>query len=44
MLLELKNHKHFFNLEYMCEYIIKTLININNIPLLYEGKQPITFL
>ena len=44
MLLELKNHKHFFNLEYMCTYLIKQLENIKNIPVLHEGKQSMTFL
>ena len=44
MLVELKNHKYFFKLEYMCEYIINSLINITQNPLLCEGKQSMTFL
>lgn len=43
MLEEVKKHAHYFTLDYMCTYIIDTL-NKNDIHLLHEGKQTITFL
>lgn len=43
MLEEVKTHAHYFTLDYMCKYVIETL-NKNDIHVLHEGKQPITFL
>lgn len=43
MLKELKNHKYFFTLDFMCKYIIETLKK-TDVHVLHEGKQIMTFI
>jgi hypothetical protein len=44
MLQELRNHKHYFTLDFMCEYIVQYLSNNSINPPLYKGLQELSLI